>query len=437
VRLNEGRGRFYLEAKTTGAGAILLLKGRKSLYTDWLGKFKINEFLRKAQKTTRFRELMIERLAMTLGLLMVEEEEKGKLLNDITSKDRYTEQLIRSIELLQQGLATEEEAKRRMLLRYVHITKEYAIIQSNIRVEGTAVGLSGGILQLTDSNTTDEEVHALSALLRNDTSIEELYLRNNTITDDGARAIGRKTTSIIITFDINKLLYLTGAILSNHKNIRLIDLRGNKIGKPGVRILAEALEKSDRVSHVYVHIGGKIEALGETSDARSERMKGVEKAKNSEEIMSGKLSMNHIRKKPDPINQNENLKETDQAVSNIGTICIVDVRENTPTNTDGLYNQLQALDAINFVRPQYNQVSSGLLSGQQELLTSTLAQISGTGDNLNNNPSSPTSKGIKSLVKLNKGQKRQEKSELQMDGNGLISNPSDPNLDEKKSKNKV
>ena len=53
-----------------------------------------------------------------------------------------------------------------------------------------------------------------------------------------------------------------GAVLSGKSGLRMIDLRGNKIGKGAVRILAEALERSERVRHVYVHAGGKIEALG-------------------------------------------------------------------------------------------------------------------------------------------------------------------------------
>lgn len=38
-------------------------------------------------------------------------------------------------------------------------------------------GGTGGVLQLPESNITDEEIHALAALLRNNTSIDELNLR--------------------------------------------------------------------------------------------------------------------------------------------------------------------------------------------------------------------------------------------------------------------
>ena len=55
----------------------------------------------------------------------------------------------------------------------------------------------------------------------------------NNITDDGARALG--------------------AVLAGRSSLRLVDLRGNKIGKGAIRILAEALERAERVRHVYVH----------------------------------------------------------------------------------------------------------------------------------------------------------------------------------------
>merc|ERR1711871_241243 len=83
VRLNEGRGRFYVEAKTVGGGVLLLLRGRRPLYSDWLENKGVNEFLKKSQKTTRFRDLIVEKFGTVYGLLMVEEEEKMKMLEEL------------------------------------------------------------------------------------------------------------------------------------------------------------------------------------------------------------------------------------------------------------------------------------------------------------------------------------------------------------------
>lgn len=146
---------------------------------------------------------------------------------------------------------------------------------------------SGGVLQLPESNITDEEIHALAALLRNNTSIDEVNLRANKISDDGARALG--------------------AVLSGKSALRMIDLRGNKIGKGAIRILAEALERSERVRHVYVHAGGKIEALGSSRWAAP-------------------------RKEGAPEETADNLKST----VTVETICVVDCRDNT-VETPSIY----------------------------------------------------------------------------------------------------
>ena len=55
---------------------------------------------------------------------------------------------------------------------------------------------TGGVLQLPESNISDEEIHALAALLRNNMTIEELNLRGNVITDDGARALGESVSYV-------------------------------------------------------------------------------------------------------------------------------------------------------------------------------------------------------------------------------------------------
>ena len=200
-------------------------------------------------------------------------------MGELTTREQQLENLYKKLNYLQDVLATEEDAKRRMLLRYIHAVKEHA----------TAVtDGSGGILQLPESNISDEEVHALAALLRNNGSIVELNLRNNNITDDGARALG--------------------AVLAGKSALRLVDLRGNKIGPGAIRILAEALERAERVKHVYVHQGGKIEALGTNSS-------------------------------------NASLKDPGSLVT-VETVCVVDVRDNNAAGAAHPY-ELEAVKPVN------------------------------------------------------------------------------------------
>jgi len=288
VRLNEGRGRFYVEAKSVGGGSMLLLRGRKPLYREWMERHGINDFLKKSQKTTRFRDLVVEKLAAVFGLLMVEEEDKNQMAADMTSKDQLVDHLQKKLAFVQDALATEEDAKRRMLLRYIHAVKEHA--------QSTPDG-SGGVLQLPESNITDEEIHALAALLRNNTNIDELNLRGNNITDDGARALG--------------------AVLAGRSGLRVVDLRGNKIGKGAIKVLAEALERSERVRHVYVHAGGKIEALGAGKWAAPRGDKDADEP-------------------ADP-----------RVMVTVETICVVDVRENNPEAIETPY-ELQTVENQHF-----------------------------------------------------------------------------------------
>jgi myosin protein heavy chain len=294
VRLNEGRGRFYVEVKSVGGGSMLLLRGRKPLYREWLERQGVNDFLKKAQKTTRFRDMIVEKMGSMYGLLMVEEEEKGLIVEQVVTRDKQIDHLQKKLSYIQDGLAAEEDAKRRMLLRYIHAVKEHA--------QNATDGI-GGVLQLPESNISDEEIHALAALLRNNTSIEELNLRGNNITDDGARALA--------------------AVLSGKSGLRLVDLRGNKIGKSAIRILAEALERSERVRHVYVHAGGKIEALG-----------------------TGKWATKTRATIGSTVDDNYSLESSAKQPVNVETICVVDIRDNNPAAATSLLDMDSSLDNV-------------------------------------------------------------------------------------------
>jgi hypothetical protein len=311
VRLNEGRGRFYIEAKSMagGSGTLLYLRGRKATHRDWLRKQHINEFIKKSQRTARFRELVIEKIGQLCGLYMVEEEERLQHEEEIQRLKDINEMMQKKLDYSQQLLSVEEDAKRRMLLRYIHAVKEHAQLHASLPSSSNSGSQTIGILQLPESNITDEEVHALAALLRNNTSIEQVNLRNNSITDEGARALAN--------------------VLSGRSNLRQVDLRGNKISKAAIRILAEALERSERVRHVYVHVGGKIEALGAA-------LKGQGAADSSAAIdgLDGSSSQEI----------NEEMKNT----TAIETVCIVDVRDNEPSSSSiSMPSELLSLDISN------------------------------------------------------------------------------------------
>jgi hypothetical protein len=92
----------------------------------------------------------------------------------------------------------------------------------------------------------DEEAHAISAMLRGNQTIAELNLKGNLITDEGCRAIG--------------------SILSSPSALEVVDLSHNHISRNGIKVIVEALERSPRVQRVFVHVGGKVEALGQIQD---------------------------------------------------------------------------------------------------------------------------------------------------------------------------
>ena len=228
-----GKGRFYLLSKPSQG--LLLLKAGRQQCVDMLVKLDMNRFLAQAQKGGRFKELVVEKLGHILGLLAVERDDHFRTQKSLEVKAGELRHVGAKTELLQQTLHREEEAKRRTLLRYVHSMKAYATKDADNEQE-----FKPGRINLLEAGVGDEEAHALAALLRDCDSILEVDLRGNAVGDMGARALC--------------------AILSSHSSkLALLDLRGNEISRNGIVLLAEALERSDRTRHVYVHAGGKIE----------------------------------------------------------------------------------------------------------------------------------------------------------------------------------
>ncbi|DAZ98621.1 TPA: hypothetical protein N0F65_000816 [Lagenidium giganteum] len=246
-------GRFFVEARASHGG-LLVIKARRGKYSpeaiqaaiDFIERLGINAFLKRAQKSMNTKQMLVEKLAVLMSQVMSAEDVVDEVRRTLLAKDEQLGHLARKTVLVQEKLTLEEDAKRKTLLRYVHEIKARSLLAATVAAGPGAE--DQGILKLPESGVGDEEVHAIAALLRNAPNVKELQLRGNAITSEGARAIA--------------------AVLSNPAcHLRMVDLRLNRIGPDGIKVLAEALERHERVKHVYVHAGGKVEALGTTTAA--------------------------------------------------------------------------------------------------------------------------------------------------------------------------
>ncbi|CAM9336345.1 unnamed protein product [Chrysoparadoxa australica] len=308
---NHGKGVFFVESKPTQG--MLLVKPKRSVHKKFIEAHDINGFLKQAQRSLRFKEMAIEKLCHVYGLIVAQEMEKEMSNQELAAKVTQIDALARKNSYLQERVGVEEDAKRRTLLRYVHAVKAAAAAapapgdttQVLSQTGAAAAGRPGrGAVQLPESGVTDEEVHAVAALLRGNTTITELSLRGNEITDEGARALA--------------------AVLGGNTALRSVDLRGNRISKQGIRALAEALERTERVRHVYVHAGGKIEALGT----------GVWAGTGNQCCCLGSTQLTADYSCTTGANGAGGEEEVTRAESvpmvTVETVCVVDVRENAP-----------------------------------------------------------------------------------------------------------
>ncbi|ETV97112.1 hypothetical protein H310_09921 [Aphanomyces invadans] len=262
----EASGRFFVECRASHGG-LLVIKPKRSTHgcPEYLDKLGINAYLKWAQKQQNTKHRLVEKIALLCHQLMVTEEATLAVQQVLESKQDHLDHVGKKCQWLQEKLAVEEDAKRKTLIRYVHEVKSQVPADSDAKLS----------LKLPESSIGDEEVHAIAALLRNNSSIHDLQLHGNAITSEGARAIA--------------------AILgSATTGLKHIDLRKNFVGDDGIRVLTEALERNPRIRHVYVHAGGKIEALG-----------------------ANRTSSNQ------------------DGIVQVETVCVIDVRENQIKGADG------------------------------------------------------------------------------------------------------
>lgn len=293
-RLVGGRLRFFVDNKPSLG--IILIKGKCAKDREWLEAEGCNSFLRRAMKSQNPTDMLVNRISEMYGTAMSSEEELSAVQNQMKVKEQEISVLRQKNGQLYQMVSVEEESKRKTLIRYVNAVKaSVSLGEPGCEKHREEVGgIGAGRIHLPEACLTDEEIHAITATLRNNVTVVELDLRRNKISDEGANCIA--------------------SILSGRTALKLIDLRGNNISRKGLKYLADALERSSRVRHVYVHAGGKIEALGTCEGA----------TQSSSESDNLRSNLHNI--------QNEGIEnnELDQPMVSIQTICVIDVRDNKP-----------------------------------------------------------------------------------------------------------
>lgn len=312
-------GRFFVECRASHGG-LLLIKAKRTNFSpnaqqqavEFLERVGINSFLKRAQKSLNTKQLLVERISALLTTILAGEDTVAGVKEQLVAKEDQIAHLSRKTRWMQERLTTEEDAKRKTLLRYVHEVKSRALTDAVGDGNSTA-----GVLKLPESGVGDEEVHAIAALLRSATNVRELQLRGNSISNEGARAIA-------------------AVLCISTCRLRQVDLRGNHIGKDGIKVLAEALERNDRIKHVYVHAGGKIEALGTTSPAAQAAIV------NAQISSAAALGGPHA------------------SLIGVETVCVVDVREQVEAEASASSNLL--IDFADDARVSVGADAAGLSS---------------------------------------------------------------------------
>lgn len=415
VRASKGKGRFYLHHKASQG--LLLLRADRQSAKALLSRLGVNDVLKKAQssKANPARERYVRLAASLLGLLLVESEEKTVLQGLTAQLSGQVEALGRVVDALQVRLAREEEARRRVIVRYGRSTAAEAIraaVTSSLASPHQAAAasvtfdpvLGGPSVQLDDTGLGDEGVYALLVAVRNCISgdvgaaararagpnrglalaVSELHLRGNGISDDGAKAIaslithghmgivgvgsadggdadgdhGHVGSNLTDASEASTASPSSSATLS----IRSIDLRGNFVTRAGIRALAEALEASDRVQHVYVHAGGRIEALGTRTVINGG---GGGAASGGEGGNANSANASVI----------------------VETICVIDCRDQMPAPETGILPRVDPLHFVSEMTPARSALMQHAISSSRASVVSGIGAIGYGGESVYNSVS--------------------------------------------------
>ena len=120
-QLAGGRLRFFIDDKQ--AVGLILLKAKSSKDREWLEKNNYNHFMKKMSKSQKKVDMLLNKTAEMVGIIMCKEEEISELNQQLETNKTEVEKTNRKLKIVHDRLNIEEESKRRTLIKYIRAVK--------------------------------------------------------------------------------------------------------------------------------------------------------------------------------------------------------------------------------------------------------------------------------------------------------------------------
>jgi myosin protein heavy chain len=115
------QSRFYVDFRSSVGHAAITSKFTRD--KAWIEERGCNSFLRRTFKSHNPQEALVKKMAEMYNTISFDEEDKEELQRTIKSRDKDIESLNRELTRIQTNVCSQEESKRRILLRYIRAVK--------------------------------------------------------------------------------------------------------------------------------------------------------------------------------------------------------------------------------------------------------------------------------------------------------------------------
>jgi chromosome segregation ATPase len=119
-----GQLRFFVDTRPSLGHAVIAGKCPKDKV--WIDETGCNNFLRKISKGQNAQESLVEKIAKLYGTILYGEEQLESASADLKAREEDVEILKLELNMIQTEVLKQEEAKRRILLRYISAVKASA-----------------------------------------------------------------------------------------------------------------------------------------------------------------------------------------------------------------------------------------------------------------------------------------------------------------------